>query len=46
MMCVCVCVLPPTLVALAGVDFVEMPVLLWRWEVFNRVEVELGFKII
>lgn len=35
-----------TLVVFAGVDLVEMPVLLRRWKVLNRVEVELGFKII
>lgn len=35
-----------TRVGLAGVDLVDRPVLLWRWKVFNRVEVELGFKII
>lgn len=29
-----------------GVDLAEMSVLLWRRKVFNRVEVELGFKII
>lgn len=34
------------LVVFAGVDLTEIPVLLWRWKVFNRVEVKLGFKII
>ena len=36
----------PTLVALAGVHLAEVPVLLWRGEVFNRMEVKLGFKVI
>lgn len=35
-----------TLVALAGVDLVKVPVLVRRWKVFNRVEVKLGFKVI
>lgn len=29
-----------TLVVLAGVHFVEMPVIFWRWKVLNWVEVE------
>ncbi len=35
-----------TLVGFAGVDLAEMPIVLWRRKVLNRVEVELGFKII
>lgn len=34
------------LVVFAGVDFTEMPVLLWRRQVLNGVEVELRLKII
>lgn len=37
----CFIALTHTPVALAGVDLVDRPVLLWRWKVFNRVEVEL-----
>ena len=36
----------PTLGALAGVNPAEVPVLLWWGEVFNRMEVKLGFKVI
>lgn len=35
-----------TLVALAGIDLVKVPVFLWRWKVLQGVEVKLGLKII
>ena len=35
-----------TFIVFAGVNLIEMPVLLWRWKVFNGVEVEFGLKII
>lgn len=35
-----------TLVVLAGVHLVEMPVIFWRWKVLNWVEVEFCFKVI
>lgn len=35
-----------TFIGFTGIDFCELSVLFWRWQILNRMEGVLGFKVI